>query len=101
MLKRKSPGFFRGFSFLAYWKGYFLLSSSFTSSYSTSVTSSAEPPDAWPAPPSACCPEAASCEALYNSSDAAFQAFCNSRSEEHTSELQSRENLVCRLLLEK
>src|SRR5690606_41656744 len=26
---------------------------------------------------------------------------CSSRSEEHTSELQSRENLVCRLLLEK
>src|SRR5207302_10153919 len=26
---------------------------------------------------------------------------CTSRSEEHTSELQSRENLVCRLLLEK
>src|SRR6266511_5960352 len=26
---------------------------------------------------------------------------CPSRSEEHTSELQSRENLVCRLLLEK
>src|SRR5215475_15463301 len=26
---------------------------------------------------------------------------CWSRSEEHTSELQSRENLVCRLLLEK
>src|SRR5690606_41057849 len=26
---------------------------------------------------------------------------CNTRSEEHTSELQSRENLVCRLLLEK
>src|SRR5207302_10726487 len=26
---------------------------------------------------------------------------CGSRSEEHTSELQSRENLVCRLLLEK
>src|SRR5690606_39292168 len=26
---------------------------------------------------------------------------CFSRSEEHTSELQSRENLVCRLLLEK
>src|SRR5690606_40815864 len=26
---------------------------------------------------------------------------CNDRSEEHTSELQSRENLVCRLLLEK
>src|SRR5690606_41568044 len=26
---------------------------------------------------------------------------CKARSEEHTSELQSRENLVCRLLLEK
>src|SRR5207302_11275333 len=26
---------------------------------------------------------------------------CTDRSEEHTSELQSRENLVCRLLLEK
>src|SRR5690606_41283897 len=28
-------------------------------------------------------------------------AFAGQRSEEHTSELQSRENLVCRLLLEK
>src|SRR5690606_40761482 len=28
-------------------------------------------------------------------------ARCAARSEEHTSELQSRENLVCRLLLEK
>src|SRR5690606_42104020 len=28
-------------------------------------------------------------------------AFVQARSEEHTSELQSRENLVCRLLLEK
>src|SRR5690606_41154135 len=28
-------------------------------------------------------------------------AICKDRSEEHTSELQSRENLVCRLLLEK
>src|SRR5690606_40172516 len=28
-------------------------------------------------------------------------AFPSARSEEHTSELQSRENLVCRLLLEK
>src|SRR5690606_39545076 len=27
--------------------------------------------------------------------------YLNGRSEEHTSELQSRENLVCRLLLEK
>src|SRR5690606_40124455 len=30
-----------------------------------------------------------------------FLLFCQARSEEHTSELQSRENLVCRLLLEK
>src|SRR6266511_5663180 len=30
-----------------------------------------------------------------------LQAICCRRSEEHTSELQSRENLVCRLLLEK
>src|SRR5690606_40329350 len=34
--------------------------------------------------------------ALYAEADNALQ-----RSEEHTSELQSRENLVCRLLLEK
>src|SRR5690606_40779715 len=31
---------------------------------------------------------------------AMFVVFCGNRSEEHTSELQSRENLVCRLLLE-
>src|SRR5690606_42052113 len=30
-----------------------------------------------------------------------FKACISARSEEHTSELQSRENLVCRLLLEK
>src|SRR5690606_41983830 len=30
-----------------------------------------------------------------------LQAAASERSEEHTSELQSRENLVCRLLLEK
>src|SRR5207302_9334562 len=32
---------------------------------------------------------------------AKLAALENARSEEHTSELQSRENLVCRLLLEK
>src|SRR5690606_40475540 len=32
---------------------------------------------------------------------AVYFIFMFSRSEEHTSELQSRENLVCRLLLEK
>src|SRR5258707_10636357 len=30
-----------------------------------------------------------------------FQSICTLRSEEHTSELQSRQYLVCRLLLEK
>src|SRR5690606_39495866 len=30
-----------------------------------------------------------------------WKSICMDRSEEHTSELQSRENLVCRLLLEK
>src|SRR5690606_40120272 len=30
-----------------------------------------------------------------------YEGTCRDRSEEHTSELQSRENLVCRLLLEK
>src|SRR5690625_7028915 len=33
--------------------------------------------------------------------DAALGAYANGRSEEHTSELQSRGHLVCRLLLEK
>src|SRR5690606_40635869 len=32
---------------------------------------------------------------------AAIDKYSKNRSEEHTSELQSRENLVCRLLLEK
>src|SRR5688572_32149177 len=32
---------------------------------------------------------------------ASASAFCPPRSEEHTSELQSQSNLVCRLLLEK
>ena len=33
--------------------------------------------------------------------EAIFERVKDQRSEEHTSELQSRENLVCRLLLEK
>src|SRR5690606_40295562 len=33
--------------------------------------------------------------------DELYEEFDDDRSEEHTSELQSRENLVCRLLLEK
>src|SRR5690606_39636679 len=49
--------------------------------------------------------------ALWMPRNPAFEAYCRDvlglgavevlRSEEHTSELQSRENLVCRLLLEK
>src|SRR2546430_4510692 len=37
----------------------------------------------------------------YRCSTALPQPFVGSRSEEHTSELQSQSNLVCRLLLEK
>src|SRR5688572_31766380 len=40
----------------------------------------------------------ASCEAALGEKDKAWETF---RSEEHTSELQSQSNLVCRLLLEK
>src|SRR5690606_42090510 len=37
----------------------------------------------------------------HNAREGTCQHWSASRSEEHTSELQSRENLVCRLLLEK
>src|SRR5699024_12113045 len=37
----------------------------------------------------------------FNSARSIFSLSTNSRSEEHTSELQSRFDLVCRLLLEK
>src|SRR5690606_9467843 len=50
--------------------------------------------------------QTAAAQAATKDADAITQALKNhdrhlSRSEEHTSELQSRENLVCRLLLEK
>src|SRR6266700_7931288 len=38
---------------------------------------------------------------IFSASMAGSSWSCCCRSEEHTSELQSRENLVCRLLLEK
>src|SRR5690349_15560847 len=38
---------------------------------------------------------------VYGSSKTASSRFADGRSEEHTSELQSRRDLVCRLLLEK
>src|SRR5690554_8207230 len=40
-------------------------------------------------------------EVTFNHAFAAVVAACSARSEEHTSELQSRPHLVCRLLLEK
>src|SRR5438445_5302502 len=40
-------------------------------------------------------------QAVYLRARAAFQQMIRARSEEHTSELQSRQYLVCRLLLEK
>src|SRR5690606_39521236 len=43
----------------------------------------------------------ASCSSVSANAAATSLASCHVRSEEHTSELQSRENLVCRLLLEK
>src|SRR5690625_5452696 len=39
--------------------------------------------------------------ALYPNAPSPSSTFCTTRSEEHTSELQSRGHLVCRLLLEK
>src|SRR6266511_673533 len=47
-------------------------------------------------PVSTCCPSCAPCARDWRRSPTGA-----TRSEEHTSELQSRENLVCRLLLEK
>src|SRR3989475_4589176 len=51
-----------------------------------------------PTPWSACCSSMASST---SSACAATPACPSTRSEEHTSELQSQSNLVCRLLLEK
>src|SRR3712207_7554219 len=45
--------------------------------------------------------QAASSASASASSIVSISSTCSSRSEEHTSELQSRQYLVCRLLLEK
>src|SRR5205807_7370632 len=52
-------------------------------------------------PPSACNPTKAKKSRSRTSLASAFSSFSSPRSEEHTSELQSPCNLVCRLLLEK
>src|SRR2546422_10236993 len=46
-------------------------------------------------------PIASTCGAPCCAMPASSPSFCTTRSEEHTSELQSRLHLVCRLLLEK
>src|SRR5438874_8189380 len=53
--------------------------------------------------PSATSPQASSSTCEFGSTPADARNFsnCRNRSEEHTSELQSRRDLVCRLLLEK
>src|SRR2546429_5013882 len=53
---------------------------------------------AWGFPPLA--PEAGS-TSLTTSGSRSYRGYSSDRSEEHTSELQSRLHLVCRLLLEK
>src|SRR5690606_41061311 len=47
------------------------------------------------------CAQAATARSVPSDNLVGADRFCSPRSEEHTSELQSRENLVCRLLLEK
>src|SRR5690606_41060670 len=70
-----------------------------SSASASSAVSKNEP--GWPG--SAKCASAVSSSSAPAASHRASPvAWCNAkRSEEHTSELQSRENLVCRLLLEK
>src|SRR3712207_7971759 len=58
------------------------------------------PPDKCP-PPSPTTVSYPSGRFFINSSHPALIEICSTRSEEHTSELQSRQYLVCRLLLEK
>src|SRR5690606_40473373 len=49
-----------------------------------------------------CCPGLSNAASRFGSLICLYNTTAyNTRSEEHTSELQSRENLVCRLLLEK
>src|SRR5690606_40688160 len=54
-----------------------------------------------PPPGERCLPSASVRQGAASPPPSRGQAVFGARSEEHTSELQSRENLVCRLLLEK
>src|SRR5258707_3926817 len=54
-----------------------------------------------PSPPRRCARSPCRRAASPAAGTAPLGAACSSRSEEHTSELQSRQYLVCRLLLEK
>src|SRR5690349_23770777 len=61
----------------------------------TTVRCSTKPPISWDQPSSPACWRSC-CSSVFSST-----SFRVMRSEEHTSELQSRRDLVCRLLLEK
>src|SRR3712207_7471316 len=71
---------------------------------SSSWTRSSKRREWWPPPAHDCCPEETTSadpkDGVVPGSRVA-QVHRSSRSEEHTSELQSRQYLVCRLLLEK
>src|SRR3712207_9025401 len=59
------------------------------------------PSTAMPSDAPSCCTEVRTPDAEPTSSSARSPTMMSNRSEEHTSELQSRQYLVCRLLLEK
>src|SRR5690606_39656953 len=77
-------------------------SGSDTSSSLERPTTAARPPGARHRSPAASAPGAPEhSSSTSNSGARSNPPAASTRSEEHTSELQSRENLVCRLLLEK
>src|SRR5699024_12823139 len=73
------------------------------SSCSPSGSGSSSPPPGPPPPPPGLMCRRKSCTLARNSAESSSggTAWCWWRSEEHTSELQSRFDLVCRLLLEQ
>src|SRR3712207_7845142 len=69
--------------------------------YTTLFRSSGASADQWSSSSSASCVTPPDQRTSRMRSPKVMVAFCGLRSEEHTSELQSRQYLVCRLLLEK